>query len=186
MKKIPTLFERDYGQKPHLVYDEVTPGCEWVLRGEGWATRKLDGTCCLIRNGKLYKRYELKPGKTPPDGFEAAQEPDPVTGEQPGWVPVEDGPEDKYHREAWARLAHAKEGTYELVGPKINGNRDNFPDHILIAHSDEALKFAYSPELHFESIRILLKSTLIEGIVWHHEDGRMTKIKRRDFGFSWD
>ena len=25
----------------------------------------------------------------------------------------------------------------------------------------------------------------IEGIVWHHPDGRMAKIKRRDFGLSW-
>jgi hypothetical protein len=25
----------------------------------------------------------------------------------------------------------------------------------------------------------------IEGIVWHHQDGRMAKIKRRDFGYPW-
>ena len=24
-----------------------------------------------------------------------------------------------------------------------------------------------------------------EGLVWHHPDGRMAKIKRRDFGLSW-
>ena len=25
----------------------------------------------------------------------------------------------------------------------------------------------------------------IEGIVWHHPDGRMAKIKARDFGIQW-
>ena len=25
----------------------------------------------------------------------------------------------------------------------------------------------------------------IEGIVWHHPDGRMVKIKARDFGLPW-
>jgi hypothetical protein len=64
MQKIPCLFQRDQSQgRDTLVRDEVTPGCEWVLEGEGIATRKWDGTCCLIRDGKLYKRYEVKRGK---------------------------------------------------------------------------------------------------------------------------
>ena len=25
----------------------------------------------------------------------------------------------------------------------------------------------------------------LEGIVWHHPDGRWAKIKRRDFGLKW-
>jgi hypothetical protein len=25
----------------------------------------------------------------------------------------------------------------------------------------------------------------MEGVVWYHEDGRMVKIKRRDFGLKW-
>jgi hypothetical protein len=25
----------------------------------------------------------------------------------------------------------------------------------------------------------------IEGIVWHHPDGRMVKIKKKDFGYKW-
>ena len=25
----------------------------------------------------------------------------------------------------------------------------------------------------------------LEGVVWHHPDGRMVKIKRKDFGYKW-
>jgi hypothetical protein len=39
MQKIISLFQRNYdGDK--LVRNEVTPGAEWVINGEGIATRK--------------------------------------------------------------------------------------------------------------------------------------------------
>lgn len=98
MKKIISLFQRNY-DGDRLVRNEVVPGAEWVLSGDGVATRKWDGTCCMARNGKLYKRYDAKAGKKPPEGFEPAQEPDPVTGHWPGWLLIGAGPEDKYHRQ---------------------------------------------------------------------------------------
>lgn len=76
MKKIPSVFVRNY-DGDRLVRDEVVPGCEWVIAGEGIATRKWDGTACLVRGGKLYRRYDAKHGKTPPPGFDPAQDPDP-------------------------------------------------------------------------------------------------------------
>ena len=124
MKKIPTLFERNH-DGDHLVRDEVTPGCEWVLAGEGVATRKRDGTCCLVKGGELFKRREVKKGKPEPKGFIAAGDRDKVTGKIQGWMPVT--PEDKRHVEAWANegpLRDLADGTYELVGPKVNGNPD--------------------------------------------------------------
>jgi hypothetical protein len=48
MRKIATLFQRNY-ETDRLVRDEVVPGAEWVLGGEGVATRKFDGRCCLVR-----------------------------------------------------------------------------------------------------------------------------------------
>lgn len=33
----------------------------------------------------------------------------------------------------------------------------------------------------FESLKAYLESREIEGIVWHHPDGRLVKIKRKDF-----
>lgn len=175
MKKIVSLFQRNY-DGDRLVRDEVEPGAEWVLAGEGVATRKYDGTCCMVQGGKLFKRYELKSGRTAPAGFIAAQDPDPVTGDVPGWLPVGDGKEDQWHREAFRGQP---DGTYELCGPKIQGNPEGFGERVLIPHA-EAESLANCPRT-FEGLKAYLKDTLYEGVVWHHADGRMVKIKRKDF-----
>lgn len=178
MEKIISLFCRNY-ETDKLVRDEVVPGAEWVLAGEGIPTRKFDGTCCMVRDGVLYKRYELRPGKQAPEGFEAATDVDPVTGKQQGWVPVGDGKEDQYHREAFE--LGCDDATYELVGPKVQGNPERFPRHELIMHGFHIL--ACNPRTFIE-IRDYLDRTDIEGIVWHHPDGRMVKIKGKDFGIK--
>lgn len=174
MKKVISLYQRNY-DGDRLVRDEVVPGAEWVVDGEGIATRKFDGTCCMVRDGKLYKRYDAKQGKTPPVGFEPAQDADPVTGHWPGWIPVGDGPDDKWHRDAWKD--GTPDGTYELCGPKIQGNPERFNIHVLIRHGDEQI----DPPRTFDGLRNYLGERVIEGIVWHHPDGRMVKIKRKDF-----
>lgn len=71
MKKIPTVFARDMSKQPAVVTPEWKAGCEWVRDGEGVATLKRDGTCCMVRDGKLYKRRELKPGQPAPAEFGA-------------------------------------------------------------------------------------------------------------------
>lgn len=187
MKKIISLFQRNY-EGDHLVRDEVVPGAEWVIAGEGVATRKLDGTSCMVRDGRPYKRFDAKHGKTPPVGFEPAQEPDPVTGHHPGWVPVGDGPEDRWHREAfqhWLDSGHPiQEGTYELVGPKIQGNPEKWTRHGLVFHGGRGLVLDPQPPRDFAGICSYLDGRDIEGIVWHHPDGRMVKIKTKDFGLK--
>lgn len=53
MKKIPTLFKREFDEKTHKIINilpEVTEGMEWVLKGEGTSTVKIDGSCCAIIN----------------------------------------------------------------------------------------------------------------------------------------
>lgn len=183
MRKIISLYKRDY-DGTRLVYDEVVPGAEWVLAGEGVATRKWDGTACLVRDGQLFKRYTLKHGKTPPEGFEPATDVDAQTGKQEGWVLVGGGPEDQYHREAWENrdfvgFPHALfDGTYELVGPKVQGGAEGLDRHQLVAHGQQAV----SAPRDFEGLRGFLDGGGIEGIVWHHLDGRMVKIKAKDFG----
>jgi hypothetical protein len=187
MQKIISLFQRNY-DGDRLVRDEVTPGAEWVVNGEGVATRKWDGTCCMIKDGVLYKRYDAKKGKTPPEGFIPAQEPDPVTGHWPGWLKVSDtSKEDKWHREGYENSIQVygnpiPDGTYELVGPKVNNNRDNLPLHRLIQHGVEILTEA--PRTYTES-KVWFADQNIEGIVWHHPDGRMVKIKKKVFGYKW-
>lgn len=194
MQKIISLFQRNY-DGDRLVRDEVVPGAEWVTVGEGRPTRKWDGTSCLMQDGTLYRRYDTKQGKTPPADFLPAQpEADPVTGHWPGWVPVSKvNPADRYHCEAlgnWARDSESAcgerlvppGGTYELIGPKVQGNPDAREKHVLVRHG--AYPVADPPRT-FEGIRAYLAGMPIEGIVWHHPDGRMVKIKARDFGIPW-
>lgn len=175
MKKIPSLFARNY-ETDRLVRDEIVPGCEWVTAGEGVATRKYDGTCCLVRGGKLFKRYTRHESRPVPDGFEPATELDPITGKQEGWVPVGDGPEDAADGEAFT---YQPDGTYELCGPKVQGNPEGISTHVLVRHGETE-----RPDCprDFEGIKAYLSNQDIEGIVWHHPDGRMAKVKAKDFG----
>ncbi len=176
MKKIPSVFLRDLGT--HFIYNEVTPGCEWVLAGEGVATRKFDGTACMIRHGNLFKRYDAKKnGKTPPLGFEPSQEPDEKTGHYPGWVPVTLS--DRYHLEAFN--SSLSDGTYELCGPKVNGNPERLEAHTLLRHGLEV--YLDVPRT-FLGLQIWLEKRTIEGIVFWHDDGRMAKVKKKDFATS--
>lgn len=178
MNKIPTIFERDWDGDRSRVLDKPAAGCDWVFAGEGTATRKLDGTCCRIRNGKLYKRHEVRPNRTAPDGFEPVAT-DDETGKTVGWVPVGDGPEDRWHREAF-QLAFKDElvdGTYELIGPKVQGNPERGLDHVLVPHTVAKLALADPPERTYPAIRDWLAAHDMEGIVFHHPDGRMAKIK---------
>ena len=132
----------------------------------------------MVRGGKLYKRYDAKAGKTPPPSWEPAQEPDPITGHHPGWLPVTDGPEDRAFREA---DLPGEDGTYELIGPKVQGNPERSPEHVLVRHG--GVELAGVPR-DFAGIRAYLAAHDIEGIVWHNSDGRMVKIKTKDFGLK--
>lgn len=186
MKKIPTVFRQDRENKPVLVVDEVHPKCQWVLDGQGIAIVKYDGTSCMVKDGVLYKRYEHHVDSPIPWGFIAAQDPDPNTGKQPGWLEVGNGPEDKWHREALGihlMVSGAlKDGTYELIGPKVNGNKQMAEEHIFISHG---CMEAEGVERTFEGMKEWLETHDYEGIVFHHADGRMAKIRRKDFGFKW-
>lgn len=187
MRKIPTLFVRDPENRKYVT-PEVTPGCEWVLAGEGVATRKYDGTCVLIRRDGLaihaFARREVKPGKSPPPGFIEADH-DEVTGKTVGWEPAGQSGYARWIEEA---IANGQEqdheflpGTYELCGPKVQGNPEGFGQHWLIPHS-EAQVIPLADGLTYGNLRERLTSGWPhEGIVWHHPDGRMAKLKVRDF-----
>lgn len=181
MKKIPTMFDRDWDGDKSRVIDKINPGCEWVAAGEGIATKKIDGTSCMIRNGSLFKRRELKDGDVIPVGFELSDT-DVETGKTIGWVPVSKDPTDKWHRDAFISNSNLPDGTYELVGPKIQGNRERFEKHILVSHGETGT-FEDVPRS-FMGLMEWFSGRDIEGIVFHHPDGRMAKIKLRDFGIK--
>lgn len=135
----------------------------------------------MVKGGILYKRYDAKQGKTPPHGFIPAQDPDPVTKHWPGWLEVDkNNPMDQWFVEAFTGME--ADGTYELVGPKIQGNPEKQEKHKLVSHRG-AEQFIDCPRT-FGGIREFLLHRDIEGIVFHHPDGRMVKIKKKDFGLS--
>lgn len=205
MKKISTVFKIDRDKDEAV--DEVRDENRWVLDGEGVATIKFDGTSCLWKDAKLWKRFDRKLNRqaqerlnwgddlgeirdelfrVAPEGFEPCiAAPDPVTFHWPGWVPVsETAPEDKWHREA---LAHLKDplvegSTYELVGPSLAKNIYELPHHQLWRHGEHVVELK---DRSFNAVRDFLKDLNAEGLVFHHPDGRMAKIRRKDFNFFW-
>jgi len=185
MKKIPTLFVREFeDHKPVRIKPELTSeSLRWVLDGEGQATEKIDGACCAFIDGEFYKRYDAKKGKKPPENAIPCDDPDPVTGHWPHWVPVDkNNPADRWFIEAKHNtdLAFA-DGTYEAVGPHFNGNPHNFQKDILIRHGKAVLDVPRT----FEGIREYLEGNYIEGIVFWKDGEPKCKIKRSDFGFRW-
>ena len=196
MKKIPTVFIRDWagtlGPPARYVLDEPHPDCGWVFAGEGFPTRKIDGTCCLVEGGKLFKRHEVKPGKLSPPDFRLVAV-DDETQKQVGWVPVGDGPEDKWHRAAWEHETDGNgfdpdwtlpDGTYELVGPHVQGNPEGISFDYLWSHDDCDIREEDAPPRDYAGLDQWLADHDVEGVVWHHPDGRMAKIKGKDFGVT--
>lgn len=177
MRKIPTLFVRHADNRKYVT-EHVTDGCEWVLAGEGVATRKYDGTCVMCDDdGRWWARREVKAGKPEPENYVAVEQ-DETTGKTVGWEPIEQSSFAKFFDEA--ERDHDYAGTYELCGPKINGNPEGYDKHVLVRHDDasviEGLRLSY------DGLRTFLTTGYPgEGIVWHHPDGRMAKLKRRDF-----
>ena len=191
MKKIPTLFEREF--KNHKVVgitDKLTPGLSWELLASCQPTEKIDGSCCAIIGGELYKRYDAKKGKKPPEGAIPCCDPDPVTGHWPHWVKCDrNNPQDKWFFSAMdstrpARLA-GNDWTYEAIGKHFNGNPYNMDGDMLVDHGHFPITDAILDS--FESIRAYLEMHSIEGIVWWNESSTapVCKIKRTDFGIQW-
>jgi len=185
MRKIPTLFVLDFSQPKRKLTENITPGCEWVISGEGVATRKWDGTCCLVKDAKLYRRYDAKHGKQPPNGFIPADEPDAKTGHWPGWLLVTDCAADQWHREAFSARDVWPDGTYELCGPKINGNPEGLAKHTLIQHGQDVLPLCPRD---FVGLQEYLSRMDIEGFVFWRDlfkpNCEKAKIKKKDFGLA--
>lgn len=202
MKKISTLFVINYSGKGSvgIITDKIRPENSWVLTdADVKATQKFDGTAALIKNGCLFKRYDAKPTKEAfknhidgeawsindfrqvPEGAIPCQEPDLVTGHYPHWIPcLRERKEDKYFLEAFDSQTPLEDGTYELCGEKVGGNPENITGHRLIRHGSILYELE---DYSFNSIKQFLENPLnnLEGIVFHHPDGRMCKIRKGDF-----
>jgi len=183
MKKISTLFKKDPNNLGRVI-NKINSNNQWVFDQCVKATRKWDGTACSIIDGELYKRYDVKKGKLVPLNAIPCQDPDEITGHWPHWVKCNrDDNADKWHFNAFDSAPELKDGTYELCGPKIQGNPEKLSDHYLIRHGGHTLLGLINP-MDFENIKEYFEVVDIEGIVFHHPDGRMCKIRKSDFGIK--
>jgi hypothetical protein len=139
----------------------------------------------------LHKRYDVKRrngdhsealARLPP-GAVPCDEPDAITGHWPHWVTVGEEPESRWHREAWGLVGRSlPDGTYELCGPKLQANPEGYAVHTLVLHGSEVVDGCPRD---WDGLRDFLSSYEGEGVVFHHPNGAMCKIRRDDFGFAW-
>ena len=182
MKKIPTLFEREFeNHRVVSIKDVLTPGTEEAFL-HGDATIKVDGSCCAIIDGMFCKRYDAKKGKKPPAGAIPCSEPDPVTGHHPHWVHVNpDNPSDRWFLKALCNTPEVHDGTYEAIGKHFNGNPYGLCDDILERHG----VIKVNVERTFDGVRKYREENNIVGLVFWLNGEPVCKIKRSDFGFPW-
>lgn len=201
MNKIRSVFLRNPEDLSKLL-ETPHPDCLWVLAGEGVATRKYDGICVMLdTNGTWWARKEIKKGKLAPPNWIPVEE-DDYTGRKFGWEPIE---QSGYWKNSFLECdidgSTIEPGTYELCGPKINRNPERLEKATLFKHSEaETIQFGPNthlydssddvlleshPTYNYQSLRIIVMDVHNylgwEGIVWHHPDGRMAKLKGRDF-----
>jgi Family of unknown function (DUF5565) len=140
----------------------------------------------MFDQGRLPTSIDESFYRVAPGGFEPCETlPDPVTHHWPGWVPVRlNNPDDKYHNEALARLTQPlKEGqTYELVGPMLGCNPYELTHHELCEHGATVIDL---PDRSFDGLRKFLEDNYIEGVVFYHPNGRMAKLRRKDYKLFW-
>lgn len=199
MKKMPTLFIRDFNSKVKATR-VVNDDCHWVITVDRFnltganrfvPTVKRDGTCTMYKEGVLWKRYDAKRGKPIPEGAVLCQpEADAVTGHLPCWVKVTDEPCDKWFKKAFERerangYVFVNGATYELCGPHFQNNPYDLASDRFFKHGDEVLE-DFPKLVNFDTIHSYLSVHNIEGIVFHKITGEMCKIKRSDFGLDWN
>lgn len=186
MKKIPTLFVRTFEDHRIVgITDQITAGCEEAFL-HGDATVKFDGACCAFLGGVLYKRYDAKEGRKPPEGAIPCCDPDPVTGHHPHWVKVDaKNPADRWFIDAYLRSAaicHCYgDKTYEAVGRHFNANPYHLDYDRLIPHGDKIV----CVERTFDAIKAWLEANNEEGLVFWLNGEPVCKIRRKDFGLPW-
>lgn len=184
MNYIPTIFLRNE-VTPFLVYNKPNSLCKWVFEGEGRATRMYDGIPVLIKDGLKYIQLKIfsEKGKRvdEPLGFVRCYVDD--KNRVVGWAPLYTNPNLGAIALNTIKRTNAVElynGTYELIGPDILSNSDHVSHNQLVRH-DNAYEYSDVPRT-FDELVEWFKPMHIHGLVFHHQDGRMAKIKKSDFG----
>lgn len=187
-RKMTALFEID--RVAHVGTDVINEKSAWVFTEPAVATVKRDGTGVLVTaDGEILVRRSVKKGKRVPEGFRLA-EVDAFTGHMFGVEPFAQSSFKTVLEEALLNTDGPLEpGTFELCGPKVNGNPEGFDKHILIRHGSEILPVIpdmrnVNPDEAFGLLKELfaeLKNQGIEGVVWWGADDKRVKLRVKDF-----
>lgn len=207
MKKIPTLFKKQYDKNGR--YMGVIPKYNIPIDPKQRivaVTVKYDGTACAIIDGKLYKRYDVKPGRKKPEDAIFCEGYIADRPHNPSWIPCKRNHiEDKYYWAAYNRgysyqdedlsFAHDLcDGTYELIGKHIQNNPYNLQSEILVRHGADIVGIMPlwgDPTEAYNYFKDILDIAWIEGLVlWTTDEyfnlsKPIAKIRKKDFGFKW-
>lgn len=209
MKKMPVIFDLHFDEDGdrtvlHTIRGNIRDLVNKTL-AEGKKivpTFKRDGTAVFRdADGEWFTRRAVRPGKEAPEGF-IPLETDPNTEITFGWEPKESSSMKKFLNRAIARFIEdngtepPKGATFELLGPKINGNPEKVTaDELRIHGCERATEFptiqeilaADDPFEMLEPIFADFRTRNIEGIVFWTADKGGTliepcfKVRCKDF-----
>lgn len=209
MKKMPVIFNLHFNEEGdrtvlHTIRGDIRDLISNTLvEGKRIVpTFKRDGTAVFRdADGDWFTRRAVRPGKEAPEGF-IPLETDPNTGITFGWEPKESSSMKKFLNRAIARFIEdngaepPKGTTFELLGPKINGNPEKVAaDELRIHGCERATEFptiedilnSDDPFEMLEPIFADFRVRNIEGIVFWvaDEDGNLIeprfKVRCKDF-----
>lgn len=209
MKKMPIIFDMTFNHEGdrevfHTIREEIRSLVGKTLADGGHIipTFKRDRTAVFRDvDGEWFTRRAVKTGKQAPEGF-IALETDPNTGTTFGWEPKESSPMKKFLDRAIARFIDdngaepPRNTTFELLGPKINGNPEHVDaDELQIHGNEKATNFPTIQEIlvnnePFEMLKPIFtdfRARHIEGVVFWtaDEDGNLIeprfKVRCKDF-----
>lgn len=197
MKKLPTLLPKNPSNLALVTSGDLLFSIEQLT-----AYLKIDGTACAVINNQPYFRYDARlksKGKNVPlqvvinnlpKGAIACQDPDPITGHWPHWIPAQKG--NRLHQElvdVWT--PELEDGTYEGIGPVIGANPHKEDKHLWVKHNDPRLIYSFSksevrlikedPYTYFKTLFYEFK---FEGLVFYRDGEPVAKLRRSDFGYG--
>lgn len=183
MKKIPTIFNRDWDGNRKVI-PEYSQEFDF---SNALATEKLDGTNVrvTVRNHTCVR-------------LEKRRNPDKIQKhkgiEEPWYVDADlVSPQDKHIADALqnTNLDSIPDGEWsgEAIGKDIQGNPLGLDKNIIVLFScGQAPIFPEGVPTTYEELKTWLSNRdslygtgKIEGVVWHWADGKMAKIKTKDF-----
>jgi len=212
LSKIDPIFEYIYDEKGRptgKTVDKLVSALENAVNYI--VTAKMDGTCCYIKDGKIYARQDVKHHiSNAPDGwFPTAGSEKDKGGHIIGFRPLDVKKGDKWHlmaiQEDKARFLEYNSDskkfyyvmrsieefngkTCELLGPHVNGNKHRLEQHAYIIHGSVIVNTLWKSH---SDIKEWLDTDgiIYEGIVIHNFDNnKLYKCHRGHLGgsFIWD